>query len=153
MYLQLSFETSYVNISSLPVHSMKMGQIINISHVIPPESPFRSYEEFQMHWKNLVKKKKKNILLYFPSLLCGYWIYICITHLWVFFSVCVFFLVRIYSSRGSWREKNILECLLQAYRGKVLYVSFANIFLICPLLLFYLRPNFSFLIAPHFLPP
>uniref|UniRef100_A0A8C3PIS0 Chromosome 18 open reading frame 63 n=1 Tax=Calidris pygmaea TaxID=425635 RepID=A0A8C3PIS0_9CHAR len=33
--------------------SMKMGQIINISHVIPPESPFRSYEEFQMHWKNL----------------------------------------------------------------------------------------------------
>ncbi|OXB53387.1 hypothetical protein ASZ78_003232 [Callipepla squamata] len=33
--------------------SMKMGQIINISHVIPPESPFHSYEEFQMHWKNL----------------------------------------------------------------------------------------------------
>ncbi|XP_009695912.1 PREDICTED: uncharacterized protein C18orf63 homolog, partial [Cariama cristata] len=33
--------------------SMKMGQIINISHIIPPESPFRSYEEFQMHWKNL----------------------------------------------------------------------------------------------------
>ncbi|XP_054237585.1 uncharacterized protein C18orf63 homolog [Indicator indicator] len=33
--------------------SMKMGQIINISHVIPPESPFHSYEEFQMHWKSL----------------------------------------------------------------------------------------------------
>uniref|UniRef100_A0A8C6N883 Uncharacterized protein n=1 Tax=Melopsittacus undulatus TaxID=13146 RepID=A0A8C6N883_MELUD len=33
--------------------SMKMGQIINISHIIPPESPFRSYKEFQMHWKNL----------------------------------------------------------------------------------------------------
>ncbi|XP_074733333.1 uncharacterized protein C18orf63 homolog isoform X2 [Strix uralensis] len=33
--------------------SMKMGQIVNISHIIPPESPFRSYEEFQMHWKNL----------------------------------------------------------------------------------------------------
>ncbi|XP_047935189.2 uncharacterized protein C18orf63 homolog isoform X1 [Anser cygnoides] len=33
--------------------SMKMGQIINISHVIPPESPFHSYKEFQMHWKNL----------------------------------------------------------------------------------------------------
>ncbi|XP_042654074.1 uncharacterized protein C18orf63 homolog isoform X2 [Tyto alba] len=33
--------------------SMKMGQIINISHIIPPESPFRSYEEFQLHWKNL----------------------------------------------------------------------------------------------------
>ncbi|XP_010078014.1 PREDICTED: uncharacterized protein C18orf63 homolog, partial [Pterocles gutturalis] len=33
--------------------SMKMGQIINISHIIPPESPFRSYKELQMHWKNL----------------------------------------------------------------------------------------------------
>lgn len=66
MYFQLSFETSYVNISSLPVHSMKMGQIINISHVIPPESPFRSYEEFQMHWKNLVKKKKTYYCI-FPS--------------------------------------------------------------------------------------
>ncbi|XP_050748579.1 uncharacterized protein C18orf63 homolog [Gymnogyps californianus] len=33
--------------------SMKMGQIINISHIIPPESPFHSYKEFQMHWKNL----------------------------------------------------------------------------------------------------
>ncbi|XP_009072937.1 PREDICTED: uncharacterized protein C18orf63 homolog [Acanthisitta chloris] len=33
--------------------SMKMGQIISISHVIPPESPFRSYKEFQMHWKSL----------------------------------------------------------------------------------------------------
>ncbi|XP_059671801.1 uncharacterized protein C18orf63 homolog [Gavia stellata] len=33
--------------------SMKIGQIINISHIIPPESPFRSYGEFQMHWKNL----------------------------------------------------------------------------------------------------
>lgn len=155
MYLQLSFETSYVNISSLPVHSMKMGQIINISHVIPPESPFRSYEEFQMHWKNLVKKKKKKTYYcIFPPCFVDieyiFVLHICECSL-VF--VCGFFLVRIYSSRGSWREKNILECLLQAYRGKVLYVSFANIFLICPLLLFYLRPNFSFLIAPHFLPP
>ncbi|XP_075562247.1 uncharacterized protein C18orf63 homolog [Pelecanus crispus] len=33
--------------------SMKMGQIINISHIIPPESPFHSYKELQMHWKNL----------------------------------------------------------------------------------------------------
>ncbi|XP_071593155.1 uncharacterized protein C18orf63 homolog [Heliangelus exortis] len=33
--------------------SMKMGQIINISHIIPPESPFRSYEDLQMHWKSL----------------------------------------------------------------------------------------------------
>ncbi|XP_074733354.1 uncharacterized protein C18orf63 homolog isoform X4 [Strix uralensis] len=38
--------------------SMKMGQIVNISHIIPPESPFRSYEEFQMHWKNLEIKSK-----------------------------------------------------------------------------------------------
>lgn len=72
MYFQLSFETSYVNISSLPVHSMKMGQIINISHVIPPESPFRSYEEFQMHWKNLVKKKKKKHITVF--FLPAFWI-------------------------------------------------------------------------------
>uniref|UniRef100_A0A8C3S6D7 Chromosome 18 open reading frame 63 n=1 Tax=Chelydra serpentina TaxID=8475 RepID=A0A8C3S6D7_CHESE len=33
--------------------SMKMGQIISISHIIPPESPFCSYKDFQMHWKNL----------------------------------------------------------------------------------------------------
>ncbi|KAH0617853.1 hypothetical protein JD844_016503 [Phrynosoma platyrhinos] len=33
--------------------SMKMGQIINISHVIPSESPFQSYSELQLHWKNL----------------------------------------------------------------------------------------------------
>ncbi|XP_071411021.1 uncharacterized protein C18orf63 homolog isoform X2 [Pithys albifrons albifrons] len=33
--------------------SMKMGQIISISHIIPPESPFRSYKDFQMHWKSL----------------------------------------------------------------------------------------------------
>ncbi|XP_065688056.1 uncharacterized protein C18orf63 homolog isoform X2 [Patagioenas fasciata] len=38
--------------------SMKMGQIISISHIIPPESPFRSYTEFQMHWKNLEIKSK-----------------------------------------------------------------------------------------------
>ncbi|KAK2518390.1 hypothetical protein Q9233_012611 [Columba guinea] len=40
--------------------SMKMGQIINISHIIPPESPFRSYTEFQMHWKNLQQTKRSN---------------------------------------------------------------------------------------------
>ncbi|XP_062424079.1 uncharacterized protein C18orf63 homolog [Rhea pennata] len=33
--------------------SMKMGQIISISHIIPPESPFHSYKDFQMHWKSL----------------------------------------------------------------------------------------------------
>ncbi|XP_068049749.1 uncharacterized protein C18orf63 homolog isoform X5 [Anomalospiza imberbis] len=38
--------------------SMKMGQIINISHIIPPESPFHSYKDFQMHWKSLEIKPK-----------------------------------------------------------------------------------------------
>ncbi|XP_064514083.1 uncharacterized protein C18orf63 homolog isoform X4 [Pseudopipra pipra] len=38
--------------------SMKMGQIINISHIIPPESPFHSYKEFQVHWKSLEIKSK-----------------------------------------------------------------------------------------------
>uniref|UniRef100_G1KC70 Chromosome 18 open reading frame 63 n=1 Tax=Anolis carolinensis TaxID=28377 RepID=G1KC70_ANOCA len=33
--------------------SMKMGQIINISHFIPSDSPFQSYNELQLHWKNL----------------------------------------------------------------------------------------------------
>uniref|UniRef100_A0A8C8RCW4 Chromosome 18 open reading frame 63 n=1 Tax=Pelusios castaneus TaxID=367368 RepID=A0A8C8RCW4_9SAUR len=33
--------------------SMKMGQIISISCIIPPESPFHSYKDFQMHWKNM----------------------------------------------------------------------------------------------------
>uniref|UniRef100_A0A2K5DJ40 Chromosome 18 open reading frame 63 n=1 Tax=Aotus nancymaae TaxID=37293 RepID=A0A2K5DJ40_AOTNA len=30
--------------------SMKMGQIINILHAIPPGCPFHSYEDFQRHW-------------------------------------------------------------------------------------------------------
>ncbi|XP_075441587.1 uncharacterized protein C18orf63 homolog isoform X2 [Ascaphus truei] len=33
--------------------SMKMGQIISISHVIPPESPFKTYKDFQIHWNRL----------------------------------------------------------------------------------------------------
>ncbi|XP_029446737.1 uncharacterized protein C18orf63-like [Rhinatrema bivittatum] len=33
--------------------SMKMGQIVSISHVIPPDSPFLSYGNFQDHWNNL----------------------------------------------------------------------------------------------------
>ncbi|XP_048364036.1 uncharacterized protein C18orf63 homolog [Sphaerodactylus townsendi] len=33
--------------------SMKMGQIISISHVIPSESPFQSYSSIQLHWENL----------------------------------------------------------------------------------------------------
>ncbi|XP_070941279.1 uncharacterized protein C18orf63 homolog [Macaca nemestrina] len=33
--------------------SMKMGQIINILHAIPPDCPFRSYGDFQRHWDAL----------------------------------------------------------------------------------------------------
>ncbi|XP_077608851.1 uncharacterized protein C18orf63 homolog [Crocuta crocuta] len=33
--------------------SMKRGQIISILHTIPPDSPFHSYEDFQMHWDDL----------------------------------------------------------------------------------------------------
>ncbi|TKC44810.1 hypothetical protein EI555_006835 [Monodon monoceros] len=33
--------------------SMKMGQIISILHTIPPDCPFHSYEDFQMHWDDL----------------------------------------------------------------------------------------------------
>ncbi|XP_045743888.1 uncharacterized protein C18orf63 homolog [Mirounga angustirostris] len=33
--------------------SMKRGQIIRILHTIPPDCPFHSYEDFQMHWNDL----------------------------------------------------------------------------------------------------
>ncbi|XP_059502315.1 LOW QUALITY PROTEIN: uncharacterized protein C18orf63-like [Stegostoma tigrinum] len=33
--------------------SMKKGQIVSISHEIPPHCPFRSYRDFQKHWKNM----------------------------------------------------------------------------------------------------
>ncbi|XP_063155107.1 uncharacterized protein C18orf63 homolog isoform X2 [Candoia aspera] len=33
--------------------SMKMGQIMSISHLIPPDSPFHSYSDLQLHWENL----------------------------------------------------------------------------------------------------
>ncbi|XP_060467844.2 uncharacterized protein C18orf63 homolog [Panthera onca] len=33
--------------------SMKRGQIISILHTIPPDCPFHSYEDFQMHWDDL----------------------------------------------------------------------------------------------------
>ncbi|XP_015710651.1 uncharacterized protein C18orf63 homolog isoform X1 [Coturnix japonica] len=56
--------------------SMKMGQIISISHRIPPESPFHSYEEFQMHWKNLygyilpddIEERKIYLSVYFKPI-------------------------------------------------------------------------------------
>ncbi|XP_042766793.1 uncharacterized protein C18orf63 homolog isoform X3 [Panthera tigris] len=34
--------------------SMKRGQIISILHTIPPDCPFHSYEDFQMHWDDLI---------------------------------------------------------------------------------------------------
>ncbi|XP_054439356.1 uncharacterized protein C18orf63 homolog [Pteronotus mesoamericanus] len=33
--------------------SMKMGQILSIVHTAPPDSPFHSYKDFQMHWDAL----------------------------------------------------------------------------------------------------
>ncbi|XP_070309071.1 uncharacterized protein C18orf63 homolog isoform X2 [Odocoileus virginianus] len=33
--------------------SMKMGRVISILHSIPPDCPFHSYEDFQMHWDGL----------------------------------------------------------------------------------------------------
>ncbi|GCB74073.1 hypothetical protein scyTo_0003158 [Scyliorhinus torazame] len=33
--------------------SMKKGQIVSISHEIPPHCPFQSYGDFQKHWKNM----------------------------------------------------------------------------------------------------
>ncbi|XP_058532745.1 uncharacterized protein C18orf63 homolog [Ochotona princeps] len=33
--------------------SMKMGQIINILHAIPPDCPFHSHAELRMHWEEL----------------------------------------------------------------------------------------------------
>ncbi|XP_060986625.1 uncharacterized protein C18orf63 homolog [Dama dama] len=33
--------------------SMKMGRMISILHSIPPDCPFHSYEDFQMHWDGL----------------------------------------------------------------------------------------------------
>ncbi|KAJ7338629.1 hypothetical protein JRQ81_012531 [Phrynocephalus forsythii] len=33
--------------------SMKMGQIINISHVIPSDSVFESYSDLKLYWENL----------------------------------------------------------------------------------------------------
>ncbi|XP_072426742.1 uncharacterized protein C18orf63 homolog [Chiloscyllium punctatum] len=34
--------------------SMKKGQIVSISHEIPPHCPLQSYRDFQKHWKNMV---------------------------------------------------------------------------------------------------
>ncbi|XP_023399495.1 uncharacterized protein C18orf63 homolog [Loxodonta africana] len=33
--------------------SMKMGQIVNILHTTPPDCPFHSYTDVQMHWDDL----------------------------------------------------------------------------------------------------
>ncbi|XP_070605232.1 uncharacterized protein C18orf63 homolog isoform X2 [Erythrolamprus reginae] len=42
--------------------SMKMGQIMSISHLIPSDSPFHSYSDLQLHWENLkVNSKPANL--------------------------------------------------------------------------------------------
>ncbi|XP_070277655.1 uncharacterized protein C18orf63 homolog [Myotis yumanensis] len=33
--------------------SMKMGKILSIRHTTPPDCPFHSYKDFQMHWDDL----------------------------------------------------------------------------------------------------
>ncbi|XP_012581257.1 PREDICTED: uncharacterized protein C18orf63 homolog [Condylura cristata] len=33
--------------------SMKMGQILSVFHTIPPDCPFHSFHDFQMHWDQL----------------------------------------------------------------------------------------------------
>ncbi|XP_074057523.1 uncharacterized protein C18orf63 homolog isoform X3 [Macrotis lagotis] len=38
--------------------SMKMGQITSILHTVPPDCPFRSHEDFQIHWDSLGNKVK-----------------------------------------------------------------------------------------------
>lgn len=81
--------TPFLSIPSLPMHSMKMGQIINISHIIPPESPFRSYKDFQIHWKNLVRNNIHCFRFSLPFFTYG--VCICNTSLWVFLSMDIFF--------------------------------------------------------------
>ncbi|XP_029778329.1 uncharacterized protein C18orf63 homolog [Suricata suricatta] len=46
-------EHSILNNWCYVLPSMKRGQIINILHTIPPDCPFHSYEDFQMHWDDL----------------------------------------------------------------------------------------------------
>lgn len=42
---------------TLIFHSMKMGKILSILHTTPPDCPFHSYKDFQMHWDDLVRNK------------------------------------------------------------------------------------------------
>ncbi|KAG8504382.1 putative protein C18orf63 [Galemys pyrenaicus] len=38
---------------------MKMGQIVSVLHTTPPECPFHSFDDFQMHWDKLVRARDK----------------------------------------------------------------------------------------------
>ena len=33
---------------------MKKGQVVNVLHQIPTDSPFRTYKDIKKHWKNTV---------------------------------------------------------------------------------------------------
>lgn len=42
--------------------SMKKGQIINITHSLPPECPFKSYKEMKAYWRATVSLCFHNLL-------------------------------------------------------------------------------------------
>ncbi|XP_078395809.1 uncharacterized protein C18orf63 homolog [Cetorhinus maximus] len=55
--------------------SMKKGQIVSISHEIPPHCPFQSYRDFQKHWKNMMLgSDNQREALILPSSLNGYFL-------------------------------------------------------------------------------
>ncbi|ELK11129.1 hypothetical protein PAL_GLEAN10017172 [Pteropus alecto] len=49
---------SEVRSTQMKMCSMKMGKILSILHTAPPDCPFRSYGDFQMHWDDLENKVK-----------------------------------------------------------------------------------------------
>ncbi|KAF4024988.1 hypothetical protein G4228_016965 [Cervus hanglu yarkandensis] len=49
---------SEIRSRQMKICSMKMGRMISILHSIPPDCPFHSYEDFQMHWDGLENKVK-----------------------------------------------------------------------------------------------
>lgn len=44
-----------------------MGQIVSIGHNISLETPFKSYNDFQIHWNMLVIKTIKCLFLVLPN--------------------------------------------------------------------------------------
>lgn len=140
VYFQLSFMTPCLSIPSLPMHSMKMGQIINISHIIPPESPFRSYTEFQMHWKNLVRNNIHCFLFFLPC---------CVPIEFVFvIQVCVF-LKYGYILPEDFEEKKIYVSVYFKPIGERFFTYPFRTFLLC--FLYYTSSealNFHFWMCP-----